>query len=329
MRAWGITDGSAGMAAQVKSLALALGVEADMKTVKIRTPYVWLPNGFHALFLKPYIFPALVDNAASDTLCAPWPELIITCGRRAAIVAMGLKAHITRANTRHPPRFIHIQDPMVDPRNFDVIVAMTHDTIEGRNVIKTRYALHSITAETLAEAGERFKARFAKFPRPYVAVLLGGTTNKYKLTLEGMKAVTHALETMLEQSDCSLLITPSRRTGDMNIAALAGAFAVNPRVYIYYGHEENPYLGLLSLADYIVVSNDSVNMMSEAHATGKPIFLLPLPGHSGTKPVRFSNRLLRDGIAKPLGIPLEPWSYPPSDEMARVAQEVKRLLMPS
>ncbi len=62
-------------------------------------------------------------------------------------------------------QFIHIQDPQAPARHFDLVVAMEHDKITGDNVIKTHFALHSITPEKLAGAAETFAPRFADFPK--------------------------------------------------------------------------------------------------------------------------------------------------------------------
>ena len=90
--------------------------------------------------------------------------------------------------------------------------------------------------------------------------------------------------------------------------------------------KKNPYMGMLALADYVIVTNDSVNMMSEAAATGKPVYIMSLPGHSGTKQARFADGLIHDGIARPLAGKLESWHYEVSDEMEKLAAEVKRRL---
>jgi uncharacterized protein len=251
---------------------------------------------------------------------APYPDMLITCGRRAALVAMGLKAHLPEL------RAIHIQDPQMDPRYFDLVVAMQHDKVTGPNVIKTRFALHAITPAVLADARKKFERVFAAYPGPRVAVLIGGSTNKYTLDTPAMKQVIVSLQELLKQAQGSLLITPSRRTGDDNIRMLREAFSNNSRVYIYDFASENPYMGMLALGDCIVVTNDSVNMMSEAHATGKPLYILPLPGHADTKPARFAEELIAEGIARQAGAPLEQWPYTTSDEMELLAQEVAERL---
>jgi mitochondrial fission protein ELM1 len=319
---WGITDGSAGMSAQVQALAGALGINVQMKKVRIKRSAVWLPNTFFDGPTARLIVPYLLEKG-SDRLEAPWPDMVITCGRRAAIAALGLKAHIGK---EAPTRFLHIQDPQVRPQNFDLIVAMEHDRIRAPNVIKSPYALHKITPSLLENARMRFEPRFRGYPYPLVAVMLGGSTNKYTLTENAMGKVIDELNNLLENIEGTLLITPSRRTGERNVTMLEHAFSHHPRVYIYDGKEENPYMGLLAMADHLVVSNDSVNMMSEARATGKPLYILTLPGHKGTKPARFAQRLKKEGSARLLGNVLESWNYEVRDDMARLAIAVRERL---
>jgi mitochondrial fission protein ELM1 len=88
------------------------------------------------------------------------------------------------------------------------------------------------------------------------------------------------------------------------------------------GKVENPYLGILALSDYIVVTDDSVTMASEASSTGKPVYVVPLLGGSA-KFNRFHKSLQDAGIARPLGLALESWQYAPLRETARVAELVK------
>lgn len=325
MIVWGVTDGSAGAEAQVKALAAALKLEPMMKRVRIKTPYVWLPNSFYPASMHPLI-PRLINTNASDALTLAWPEMVISCGRRGALAALGIKSMMQEAGKK--ARFIHIQDPQMDAKHFDLVVAMEHDRVTGLNVIKTPFALHAVTPAMLAEAGQRFAKRFNLYPEPYAAVLIGGSTNKYKLTHARMGEVIASLRRVLDATPGSLLITSSRRTGGENLKALISAFprTRDSRVYIYDGVGDNPYLGMLALAEHIVVTNDSVNMMSEARATGKPLYILPLPGHMDTKPARLAEKLITQGVARPLSARLEHWDYAIRDEMQSLAAEIRQRL---
>jgi mitochondrial fission protein ELM1 len=317
---WGITDGTAGMTSQVRALAQALGVTLDLKMLPIKKPWDWVPNIAYATPLGGIIFKHFI--AFGDVLNPPYPDVIISCGRRASMAALGLKAYIKSKKPERMPRFIHIHHPCVPLKCFDLVVTVDHDKLDGANVLKTRFALHSITPATLAEAKQKFAPRFAAYPEPRLAVLLGGTTNAYDFTVEAMAQVVMTLQRL----PGSLLITPSRRTGDANISMLKAVFASNPRVYIYDEVEENPYMGMLALAETIVVSNDSVNMMTDAAATGKPVYILNLPGHKETKQARFAEGLIKDGIARPLTGKIESWSYQAGNEMEKLAEEIKRRL---
>ncbi len=302
---WGITDGSAGMVSQVRSLALAMGLQAEMKVIALKKPWVFLPNIILGGAMKNLIFKHMVKDM--KPLAEPYPDIVISCGRKAALVCAALKR-------REPKiRAIHIQDPQMPPENFDVVVAMQHDKVEGKNVIKTLFALHNISQEKLEAAHEKFAPVFEDYPKPHIAVLLGGSTNKYKLTTARMTDVIKQLEEVIGKTQGSLLITPSRRTGASNIETLKQAFSGNKRVFVYDGKGQNPYMGMLACADKIIVTNDSVNMMSEAFSTGKPVTIMDLEGHQNTKPYNFGemikSRLLITG-----------------DEMEKLAQEVRRKL---
>ena len=347
MRVWGITSGQAGMVAQVRALAQALEVVPQMKRIDIRAPFSLLPNIVFASPLRKVVLPCLTG----DALCAPYPELVISCGRRGALAAMGMREMLLSPppaggrvrvgdfvgrpspeapSPALPPAggggrtvFIHIQDPQLPARYFDLVVAMRHDRITGPNVIKTRYALHAITPQALARARAEFEPVFAAYQGPRVAVLLGGSTNKYRLGADGMRGVIASLKALLAQSAGSLLITPSRRTGQENIRMLREAFSGDGRVYIYDFAGANPYMGLLAVADAIVATDDSVNMMSEAVATGKPVYILKLPGHAHTKPADFALGLLQEGAAREMDGRLEQWEYAVGDEMGWLAGEVR------
>jgi mitochondrial fission protein ELM1 len=344
---WGFAA-STGMEMQVRALAEALGMDVQMKEAEVKPPFVWLPNSIYAAGLRKIVIPHLLAEG-SDSFLPPWPDVVISCGRRPAMVAMGLKQFLPPlrgevrrggdATSEMPPtptlplkgggrrtKFIHIQDPHVSPKHFDVVVAMQHDAITGNNVIKTQYALHTITPEKLLAAQEKFAPIFANYPKPFISVLLGGSTNKYTFTLTAMQELITKLRAIQAATTGTLLITVSRRTGDENTRILKEIFGDNQRVHIYDGIGENPYMGMLALADSIFVTNDSVNMMSEAAATGKPLYILPLAGHAATKPARFADGLIASGVARIWTGSWDRWSYNASDEMQRVADRIRAII---
>lgn len=270
MRAWCLTDGGAGNVAQARALAEALDAEVILHSIAVNRIWRLLPNRMFDFGLAK-CFPVLSRSIQGEE-----PNIIISCGRKGALASAFLKTKAMR---------IHIHDPQMSRKHFDLVIAMAHDGILGANIIRTPYALHNITPEKLAAAQAHWEPKFAHLPRPWNAVLIGGSTNKYRFGKDAMQALIHRIDAM----EGSLLITSSRRTGEENIALLASTFGGrNERVFLYTGELENPYMGMLACADRIYVTNDSVNMMSEAAASGKPYEILALAGHSGTKPARFA-----------------------------------------
>ena len=210
------------------------------------------------------------------------------------------------------------------PRLFDLVAAPVHDNFEGSNVITTFGAVHGVTPERLAEAGMSFAARIADLPHPRVAVLLGGESQAFSFPPEIATGFGAKLAMLARETGGSLLVTPSRRTRADTLAALTSALDGIPQ-FVWDGTGDNPYFAFLSLADAIVATEDSVNMVTEAAGTGKPVYVQSLPGRSA-RLARF-HALMRDrGVTRPFEGHLESWSYAPVNDTEMVATSVRRAL---
>jgi mitochondrial fission protein ELM1 len=127
---------------------------------------------------------------------------------------------------------------------------------------------------------------------------------------------------MCRSTGGALLVTPSRRTPPDALRALCAALGDTPAA-VWDGASENPYMGILACADAFVVTADSVNMVTEACYTGRPVMVADLPG--GDRKFRaFHAGMQASGCTRPFRAALETWSYPPLDEMATIAVEVMR-----
>ncbi|MDA8128321.1 MAG: mitochondrial fission ELM1 family protein [Betaproteobacteria bacterium] len=309
---WVLTVGIPGMDNQSIGLAHALGLEVVQKRIEPVAPWKHLPP---QLWLAPLRF--LGPN--SDAFEPPWPDVVIGTGRLTVAVALAIK----RASGGRTFN-IRIQDPHAAYDEFDAIVTPRHDRCDRPNVIATLGGLHTITPDRIREAGARFAEKFAYLPHPRVAVLVGGTNKCYRLTPEIGRTLGRQLAALSQSTGAGILLTPSRRTGADVEAALRDALADSP-AYIWDGAGENPYLAYLALADYIVVTADSVNMVSEAAATGKPVFVVELEG--GSRKFRLFHEAMRaGGYTRPFTGKLESWSYPPLDDLGSVAREIRTRL---
>jgi mitochondrial fission protein ELM1 len=274
---WWITNGAAGFRTQARGLAEAVIPEATEKTVDVRAPWSLAPPALWRLTLM-----GLDPN--KDRLEPPWPDVVVSCGRKAAKAAIAVK----RASGGRTLA-VHIQNPLMALGEFDLVIPMRHDPVqEGPKVAPIDLALHDVTPEVLATAAEAWRERFAGLPRPLTGVLLGGSTKRHAFTLEQGRALAERLKAL--RAEGGLAITPSRRTPDEVKAALREAFAGDDGVCLWDETGDNPYRGILALSDRLVATGDSVSMVSEAVATGRSVAVFDLGG--GQRHQRFIRNLV-------------------------------------
>jgi mitochondrial fission protein ELM1 len=220
---------------------------------------------------------------------------------------------------------VHVQDPRLRAGAFDLVIAMAHDAIPaGGKVIKVATALHDVTPARLASEGEAWRDRLEKLGRPLAGVMIGGALRGRAFTLADGRRLINALERMRSGSDAALAIVPSRRTPAPVLASLAEAFGGDPRALVWDRTGENPYLGVLALAERLIVTSDSVSMISEALATAHPVEVLDLgfPRHQG-----FIHGLADRGLIRRFeGDPTPPPARAAIDATLDAAAAVRRLL---
>jgi len=312
---WVLSDGKAGTENQCLGLAEALGVPFEVHRMRRRPMTDWLPAGFWATTGT----LARTLAATAPDLRPPWPKLLIAAGRPSVGPALAL-----RRAAQGSMFVIQLQDPRIAPTHFDLVVPPEHDGLTGPNVLPTVGALHRVTPAKLAEAAGDGATRFAALPPPRIAVLVGGTSKHHRMTPAVARAFGAHLRTLCETSGGGLMITASRRTDAASQAVLRETLSDLP-VDFWDGSGDNPYLAMLATAEGIVVTEDSVTMACEAAATGKPLFVAKMEGHSN-KFARFHQALQQRGISRPFEGVWQTWSYPPLQETARVAAEIRRRL---
>ena len=306
---WVLHDGKIGMANQAVGLAEAVGYPFAEKRLAIRAPWRHLTPSL-------WLNPLAALGAQGDRLAPPWPDLLIACGRLAVAPALAVK----RASGARV-FWVQIQDPRHARREVDLMVVPGHDPARGDNVIITLGAVHRVTPVRLAEGVERFAPLLADLPRPLVTVLVGGDNRVYRMTEARLVALADQLAA-LARAGFGLAVTPSRRTG-ARFAQLLRDRLAGLKAFIWDGTGPNPYFGLLGLADAVLVTADSVSMVSEAAATGKPVHVIEFEGGSG-KFAAFHAGMREAGITRPFSGAIESWRYAPPDDTARAAAEIRR-----
>lgn len=310
-RTWIVTDGKAGDEAPCLGLAEALGVTPEIRRVAPRAPWVWaMPWG--------PIDPKDAPGKPSSPIHPPFPDLLIACGRR----GVAYLRHVRRAS-RGRTLTVMLRDPRTGAGTADLIWVPEHDRLRGDNVIVTLTSPHRISTQKLAEARATPPAALEAVSHPRVAVLLGGDSRHHRFRPDDIDRLCNGLEAMTARGS-RLMVTASRRTPEtlrtrvFELAARSGGFA-------WDGMGDNPYIAMLALADAIVVTADSTNMIGEAAATGTGTFVFePSGGHP--KITRFLEGMARAGVMRPFVGKMEPFSCAPLDSTPLVANAVRAAL---
>jgi len=188
----------------------------------------------------------------------------------------------------------------------------------------TRTALHGVTQAKLRAAKAAWSPKFLHMRRPLVAALVGGSNGRLRFGEGEAAELAFKLALMMRQFKVSLVVTPSRRTGDKQIAILRRALEPLGG-YVWDMQGENPYLGFLAMADAIVVTMDSISMISEACATHAPVLVQPLPGKSRRIGL-FVQMLEREKRIRMFETKYETWDVEPIDDTDWAATEMLRRL---
>ena len=213
-----------------------------------------------------------------------------------------------------------LQNPRVNPNQFDLVWAPAHDELTGPNVISTLVSPHRLTRERLRDEAAIWEPKLAHLPRPRVAVLVGGKNAIYDFDEAAAEKFAAQLAALTDKEGVSLMVTPSRRTGDPQTQIIKDALTAKP-AYVWDGTGDNPYFGFLGQADAVIVTSDSVNMVGEAAFTGKPVYVVELEGHSA-KFRRFLDAIYQKGAARPFVGALESWEYAPLNATHDIAEAI-------
>lgn len=299
IKLWILSDGKKGHENQSIGVAEALGIE-DYQIIPIQK------RRFGSL-LK-YIFPTWsVKNLPKED----FPDMVIAAGQITAVVSQYIRMC-------SPHTFV-VQ--MMKPRKpydlYDVIAAPHYDALpQLSNVIQTVGAPNRITKAKLEEAYVHWQMIFSHLKEKRLAVLIGGDSSRYTFDEKEAKTLADEVNLLAEREGYSLMVTASRRTGLEEYELLKKEFT-SEQNYFWDDEGENPYFGLLAHADAIVVTAESISMISEACTTGKPVYVFGaganLSGKKWGKFNQFFTTLKKQHRIKALGTG---YLQPPEEALA-------------
>ena len=271
----------------------------------------WMPGGAGGASCLQW---TLTSEAAS-ALLSRYADLIISCGASTACVNLLWAA-------QNCAKSVVILKPAPLPlRRFSLVIAPRHDGLPRRpNVVQTAGAIvNRMRDEELLQARGRLQAHpnFRPQPNlahrhPVVAVFIGGDTLHYALSPGFAEALTAQVKTACETMDGWCLVTTSRRTASAVERLLSERLGRDPRCRLLLIATRDPINGtmegMLGWADVAVVTGESISMVSESCASGRPVVVVepplrPTASSALPKHQRFLQGLAKAGYARVHPVP--------------------------
>ena len=300
-----LTEGMHGMISQAEGLAKALDLDFIHEKIEL--------NSFWKL-LPPKVTP-IQDFVFKNNITSQF-DVVISCGRKSVIPSIYLKKKFKNKIIN-----IHIQEPKVLLNNFDFVIAPEHDGLIGNNVFNSKGAIHYLTNNELDQS-ENYLTNKIDNQKKIVALIIGGPTKHYEYDLKTIAEIFKKIKNNFLNSNYQLIVIPSMRT-PQHIIGKAKDFFSDSQIIIP-NVDKKAYLSALKISDHIIVTCDSISMISEAAITGKPIYVAQMPAVKNDQRFKsFFNLFESLNIIKPLNNSVENWNYTKLNETNRIAEQLK------
>jgi len=290
-RIWLVIGDKTGDNAQVEIIAEALQLPFEIRRVLPKKQYVLGKPPFEASLNH-------LDLERSDKLEPPWPDFVLTIGRRPSMAALWIQEQ-----SGGRTRIILLGRPKKWIERFELVIVPSQYQLPQRpNVLSFDLPLMRPNDAAVVGAIKNWQGTFDGLQKPVTALLVGGQTKPFRFDREAARELLEKTIDVLGQSPGTLYITTSRRTPPDVVSALQEHL---PGCAILYRWEpdnsaDNPYLALLGLADQFIVTGDSISMMVEVARRGKPLAIFELPYQRG--PSTWLRRLLTNTSQRKEGV---------------------------
>jgi KDO2-lipid IV(A) lauroyltransferase len=238
-----------------------------------------------------------LESGSYGKLMKIYAEFIVSCGSSLGPVNIFMSKENNARN-------VAVMDPVIPfgLNKFSFVIAPRHDKIrERKNVITTTLAPNLVDAELLRSSGEKLKNNVRIEKDKIIGLLIGGDNPEFALSDNLLKRILADLLKICESNDAELLVTTSRRTNKAQESVIKAVLQKNPRCrLLVIANENNPegtLSGILALSNVVIVSGESISMVSEAVSSGRKavVFSLEKKKSGITKHERALENLKRDG----------------------------------
>jgi mitochondrial fission protein ELM1 len=252
-----------------------------------------------------------------------FPRIVVSCGRRTASVALYIKKHSPKT------KIIQILHPNAYLTKFDLIILPQHDkaNYKHKNIVYTVGALNRINKDFLKKISKNFREDYKECSNFLIGVVIGGNAKGIFYDPNECLKFAKFLEAVANHHHLQLLITFSRRTPNYFKEII---YKNIPEPHVIYDPEistkSNPYPGFLNSCKYVVVTADSISMLSEIASSTKPLYVYKPFYFNSSKHQYFLQQLLDLKIIRQVNLnatSLESYEKKPLEEIKKLKKIIK------
>jgi len=273
-RIWAVASHRAGENSQIFGLA-----ERLKERLGARVEIHWLR--FNALGgplgLLQRVGPIGLGSESRAALTAPWPDVVVSAGVTNEPVCRWIRDR-SRDSRKGATRLVFLGRTWAPRHVFDLVVTTPQYRLPNEpNVVHNLMTQHGVTQARLAAEGARWRTVLDSPDTRRVGVLVGGDSGPHVFGVNSARRLAQEVNALCRQSGAVALVSSSARTRQEALDVLQRTLDPSTFVYRWRPNDpDNPYFGILALADELVVTSDSIAMLSEAAATRKPVHVFDL-----------------------------------------------------
>lgn len=297
---WVIFDKRAGTFQQALALAESIGMP-----FKVITPEYSKLNSLPNFILPASSLRIKKRNRLELKNITHYPKIIIGAGRKSANFSCLIKNQAKLKNIKIAN--IHIMNPQMNFKFFDLVILPNHDkaNFDYNNIIRINGAINNINSTTLEQALIKFQQTpfYQKIDlqaQNKIALLIGGSSKNSVFETKSMQNLIEHSCKIAKNMSAQLLILNSRRTSDQLNKVIRSSLDGN---YCFFDcndknfNHHNPYLAILAIADFVIITGDSISMISESLNSGKNIYIFDEKKISTKKHRLFHQYLFKNKFA--------------------------------
>lgn len=285
-----LSDGKAGHLRQSEAITKLLE-ETDFK-IKTETIEIKFKSNFHKFLLNlcaklsnrncqgcMHNLKFCLAQESYDRLIHNYADMVISCGSSLAGVNLFLSREL---NARS---IILMKPGLLNIKKFDLVIAPKHDKLPNRkNIIQTLITPNLVDQNYLKEQVGLFLKNNPNFEEKSeslrMGILLGGDTKYFSFTKELSQELVKQIKDLNKKLNLEILVSTSRRSPTYIEDVLKQEFTkVSFCKLLIMARENNipeAVGAILGLSEIVIVSGDSISMVSEAVSSGKKVIVFKL-----------------------------------------------------